>query len=69
MSRRRAGSARFDPYYKVQWWDATGLAWRDIQRSWADDEDDAARAWAAARYRAGEWRLMYITEAGRTPVE
>jgi hypothetical protein len=28
---RKPGSARFAPYYKVQWWDARNLAWHDIQ--------------------------------------
>jgi hypothetical protein len=28
---RRAGSARFSTYYKVQYWDAHNCAWADIQ--------------------------------------
>ena len=29
---RRAGSARFDTYYKVQYWDPRNCAWADIQK-------------------------------------
>ena len=64
--RRQAGSVRFDPYYKVQYWVPRSQAWRDVQRSFAAEAD--AEVWAATRYRAGEWRLMYVTEAGRRPV-
>lgn len=64
--KRTAGSVRFDPYWKVQWWDRTSLAWRDIQRS---HQTRAAAQEAAAAYWAenGEppVRLMRITTEGR----
>jgi hypothetical protein len=69
MSRqRRAGSVRFDPYWKVQWWDKTSLTWRDIQRSHQTREDgiDAAVAYHIANGKPGV-RLMRITENGRAP--
>jgi hypothetical protein len=31
---RRAGSARFDTYYKVQWYDARNCAWADVQKQY-----------------------------------
>jgi len=62
-SARRAGSARYAPYYKVQWWDATALAWRDVQRAHATPE--AARAAFPAGQRC---RVMEVTMHGRRPL-
>jgi hypothetical protein len=61
--KRYRGSARFDPYYKIQVWDRTSLAWRDIQTMYASIE--AARR----EFPAGERsRLMEITMQGRRPL-
>ena len=68
MSRRRtAGSVRFDPYWKVQWWDKTSLTWRDIQKAHHTEGDatDAARIECARRET--NTRLMRVTETGREP--
>lgn len=65
--KRRAGSVRFDPYYKVQWWEARSLAWRDYQRSYTtrDAAEDAAPEVVPA---GANWRIMLITEEGRYPL-
>lgn len=67
MSRRRAGSVRFDPYWKIQWWDATSLAWRDLQEAIHDEEIAIVSARAEATHRQTSTRLMRITETGREP--
>lgn len=59
---RTRGSVRFDPYYKVQWWDATSLAWRDIQLAHPTE----AQARAAAP--EGRTRVMEIAPGRRTPL-
>jgi len=60
---RTRGSARFEVYYKVQWWDARACAWLDVQR--AHPTPEAARA----AYRPGvRCRVMGITERGRRPM-
>lgn len=60
---RQHGSARFEPYFKAQWWDARSYAWRDIQQACASPEE------ARALFRAGKrWRVMRIAEEGRAPV-
>lgn len=64
MGRRRAGSVRFDPYYKVQTWDARSSTWVDIQKRF--DTESEARVRAAAV--GGRTRLMRISETGRGPV-
>lgn len=64
--RRTAGSARFDPYYKIQYWQPRSCAWLDYQRQYETVE--AAEAVAARLYPDTEWRLMYVTDAGRTLV-
>lgn len=61
MGRRVTGSVRFDPYFKVQWWDERSLAWLDIQR--AHDTLDAATA--AAMAHGGTTRIMRVTPDGR----
>ena len=61
--KRKAGSARFAAYYKVQWFDDANLAWVDIQRSFATEE--AARAAFPAGKRC---RLMEVTPTGRRPL-
>jgi hypothetical protein len=57
---RTRGSARFAPYFKVQWWDARTCAWIDVQKAHATLE--AARA----TFRPdAKCRVMEITERGR----
>ncbi len=60
---RRPGSARFDPYYKVQWYDDRSRAWIDIQRA------HPTIATARAAYVTGKTcRVMRITMKGRGPI-
>jgi hypothetical protein len=60
---RTRGSARFAPYYKVQWWDARACAWIDVQR--AHPTLEATRAACRPSVRC---RIMEITERGRRPL-
>ena len=60
---RRAGSARFSTYFKVQYWDARNCAWHDVQKQHATRE--AARA---AYPKARRCRTMEISPAGRRPL-
>ena len=63
MHSRRADSARFDPYYKVQWYDARNCAWRDVQKQ------HPTPATAADAYIAGrQCRIMEVTPKGRRPL-
>lgn len=62
--RRRPGSVRFDPYFKVQRWLPESLAWRDVQRAYASEEEAAA----VAAEEPGRWRIMRVFPGGRRPV-
>ncbi len=65
--RRRAGSVRFDPYYKAQVWrDDVGGAWVDIQRAYPTEELAIREARLAAHGR--RWRIMRVYPGGREPV-
>jgi hypothetical protein len=64
MRQRTRGSVRFDPYYKLQWFDDTVMAWRDIQRQYASPAEAAGDIGRGARV----WRLMEITMHGRHPM-
>jgi hypothetical protein len=58
--QRRADSARFSTYYKVQWYDTRNCAWHDIQKQ------HATREAALAAYPAGKrCRTMEVTPSGR----
>lgn len=60
---RRAGTVRFATYWKVQVWQPTSLAWRDVQKAHDTEEE----AWEAAP--AGQAvRLMRVYPGGREPV-
>lgn len=61
--RRRRGSARFDPYYKCQFWRPLDMSWEDVQVRY--DTEDAARA---AFTPGKRWRLMRVDMRGRAPV-
>lgn len=66
---RQAGSVRFDPYWKVQWYDERSLTWRDVQKAHQTITD----AWDAADdFTEGAdgatTRLMEITMGGRHPI-
>lgn len=60
---RTHGSCRFEPYYKVQTWNAVALAWEDVQRSYT------TQVLAEADFpSSGRARVMEVTMAGRRPV-
>lgn len=62
---RTRGSARFSPYYKVQWYDDSTLAWRDVQRQRIHPSAEQA---AAAFIRGVRCRVMEVTMQGRSPL-
>lgn len=63
MRSRSRGSARFEPYYKVQWYDERSMVWRDVQRS------HSSRADAESHFISGKrCRLMRISMDGREPL-
>jgi hypothetical protein len=62
-ARRSRGSARFAPYFKVQWRDPVSMTWRDVQRA-HPSEAEARAAFLPER----ECRVMRISEEGRRPL-
>jgi hypothetical protein len=69
--RRRAGSVRFDPYIKIQWWIPRNVSWRDVQRRFDTVADAITFAIGHVDGDAGpdnRFRLMSVTMDGRGPV-
>lgn len=64
---RRSGSVRFDPYYKIQWYDPVSVSWRDVQRRFATPEAAHRYAPALCPSVAPRYRLMVVDMAGRAP--
>lgn len=65
MTRPRTrSSVRFDPYYKLQWYDPTLAAWRDARGRYSTPEEARAAAPAGRTSRVSE-----ITMAGRRDIE
>lgn len=60
---RKRGSVRFEPYYKVQVWDARSYAWSDVQRQY-ESEQEAREAFPAG----ATCRVMEVTTEGRHPL-
>lgn len=60
---RTKASCRFSAYYKVQWYDASSLCWRDVQKAHA-----SASEAQAAFLRGKQCRVMEVSEAGRKPL-
>ena len=61
--KRRRGSARFAPYYKVQFWRPDALAWQDVQAQYPTIEA------AQAAFPPGQrCRVMEVTMQGRRPL-
>ncbi len=58
---RTRASVRFDPYYKLQWYDPVRLAWRDARGRFPTAEEARAAAPAGRPTRVSE-----ITMDGRT---
>jgi hypothetical protein len=71
---RKAGSVRFDPYYKVQWWDERSLTWRDHQQAFPTPQvaeaftDILADAILEGAGTPPTFRVMEITMEGRHPL-
>jgi len=61
---RVKGSCRFEPYYKVEWYDTTALCWRVIQKAHATEQ--AARD---AMPKDKKCRLQQVTETGRNTIQ
>lgn len=61
LAVRTRGSCRFEPYWKVQAWDAPSLAWKDVQK--AHPSPEAARSAAPRGVRV---RLVEVSESGRS---
>ena len=69
-TRRTRGSARFDPYYKLEWRDVTLSVWKPVQKRF-DTFEDAVAYTLADREQRGEdraWRVMEVTHQGYCPV-
>jgi hypothetical protein len=64
---RKPGSARFEPYFKVQWWDARSLAWVDVQQAFPSIREARAAALEGAS-PGRQYRVMEVREGGRWPV-
>lgn len=78
---RQRGSVRFDPYYKLSWWDERILAWREVQRQFPTraaavgtiptieghmmSASHSERVWVTVPEGA-RWRTIEVTERGRT---
>lgn len=69
MGARRAGSVRFDPYFKIQWNDPITMAWRDVQRRFDRAADAVGQIADLTPANCLGVRLMLITEDGRRPME
>lgn len=62
MARRTGSSVRFDPYWKVQWWEERSLAWRDVQHAYPSEAEALEHLVAGQRCR-----LMRVFPGGREP--
>ena len=62
--KRKSGSCRFSPYFKLEWRDERIGAWRPLQKSFPTIE--AARA---ARAHGKTWRTFEVSETGRRIIE
>jgi hypothetical protein len=81
---RTKGSCRFETYFKAQFRDPLTLSWRDVQRAFPTQEEaeeifgreDLVRKSYPTRFEADRavprvnlWRVMMVTERGRSPLE
>jgi hypothetical protein len=60
---RTKGSCRFADYYKVQFYEDSQLAWKDVQKMHRS-EDDARKAFIKGK----KCRVMKVTTNGRSPM-
>lgn len=61
---RTKGSCRFAPYFKAQWYDPAALSWRDVQKAHPAPPDLTGAEYDQKK----RWRVMMITEKGRSPM-
>ena len=60
---RTKGSCRFAAYYKVQYYEDSQLAWKDIQKTHPTEKE------AQTNFIAGKkCRVIEVTEKGRKPL-
>lgn len=64
---RTPGSARFQPYYKLQRWDERSMAWVDEQRAYPTPTA-ALEALLDDDHHGSVWRIMRVHEGGREPL-
>jgi hypothetical protein len=55
---RTNNSVRFDPYFKLEFWNPRAVAWTPMQRRFEKQTD------ALAAVKRGKYRIMTVTEAG-----
>ena len=55
---RTKGSCKFDPYFKLEFWNPRAVAWSPMQRQFATEFD------AMAAVKRGKFRIMTVTETG-----
>lgn len=60
MATRNRGSCRFDTYFKVQFWNAPSMAWKDVQKA----HPTVAEAFNAAPANV-PFRIVTVSENGR----
>lgn len=60
---RTKGSCRFEPYFKVQWYDAASMCWRDVQKA-HESQSLAVSAFIPGK----QCRVMKVMETGREPL-
>jgi hypothetical protein len=63
---RRKGSARFDPYYKLDRYDPVSLCWRPVGKAYPT-LDDVRRA-VRALDDENRYRALHVTIHGKTPI-
>lgn len=59
-TKRKRGSCRFAPYYKLEWYDTLWSVWRPLQRAFAT----IALA-NGAKAKGSKWRVFEVSETGR----
>lgn len=62
--KRKSDSCRFDPYYKMEWFDHNMFVWRPMQKSFNSIEQAKA-----AQSKHKTWRIFEVSESGRRILE
>ncbi|MDA1277474.1 MAG: hypothetical protein O2960_26025 [Verrucomicrobia bacterium] len=58
--KRKAGSCRFSPYYKLEWFDNSLCVWRPLQKSFPTIEQAVT-----GKSPGRKWRVFKVSETGR----